>query len=87
MMNLEINNLINNIMGVSESSQKNCNESLQKFISDVLGSFDCTCKSRCCEYFKCINLYYHCRTTNKDNINESEEEEIPQTPLSDNLLN
>ncbi len=80
-----IKNLINNIMGVSESSQKNCNESLQKFISDVLGSFDCTCKSRCCEYFKCINLYDHCRTNN--NTSENEEEEIPQTPLSDNLLN
>ena len=83
MMNLDMKNLINNIMGVSESSQK----TVMNHLSDVLGSFDCTCKSKCCEYFKCINLYYHCRTTNKDNINESEEEEIPQTPLSDNLLN
>ena len=67
--------------------EKNCNESLQKLIEAVLGSFDCTFKSKCCDYFKCINLYYHCRTTNKDNINESEEEEKPTTPLSDNLLN
>ena len=74
-------------MGISESSQKNCNESAQKFIESVLGSFDCTFKSKCCDYFKCINLYYHCRTNNNTSTNESEGEEIPQTPLSDNLLN
>ena len=74
-------------MGVSESAQKNCNESLNTFITDVLGSFDCTCKSKCCDYFKCINFYYHCRTTNKDDLSETEEEGTPVTPLSDNLLN
>ena len=74
-------------MGVSESSQKNCSESLNTFITDVLGSFDCTCKSKCCDHFKCINFYYHCRTTNRDDLSESEEEGTPATPLSDNLLN
>ena len=62
-------------MGISESAQKNCNESLNTFITDVLGSFDCTCKSKCCENYKCLNLYYHCRTTKEDILTESEDEE------------
>lgn len=80
-------------MGVSESAQKNCNESLKTFISDVLGSFDCTCKSKCCDNFKCINFYYHCRTINKDDMSETEEETPATTdnndesPLSINLMN
>ena len=62
-------------MGISESSQKNCNESLNTFITDVLGSFDCTCKSKCCDNYKCINMYYHCRTIQKkDDLTDSEEE-------------
>ena len=75
-------------MGVSESSQKNCNESLNTFITDVLGSFDCTCKSKCCDPFKCINLYYHCQTIKKeDDLTDSEEKLTPRTLLSENLLN
>ena len=54
--NSRIKHLSNNILGISGSSQKKCNESLQKFIEEVLGCFDCTFKSKCCDYFKCINL-------------------------------
>jgi hypothetical protein len=54
-------------MGLSESVLNNC-------VSDVLGSFDCTLKSKCLENVKCLNLYYHCRTVEGD-ILESDDEE------------
>ena len=62
-------------MGISESSLQNCNDSLKNCITDVLGSFDCTCKSKFCENYKCLNWYYHCRTTQNDILTESECEE------------
>ena len=55
-------------MGLSESVLNNC-------VNEVLGSFDCTIKSKCFENYQCLNLYYHCRTTNSD-VNESEDEEV-----------
>ena len=48
---------------------------LKNCITDVLGSFDCTCKSKCCENYKFLNLYYHCRTAQNDILTESEDEE------------
>ncbi len=50
-------------MGMSESSLKTLTNPLQSCVSEVLGSFDCTMKSKCCENYKCLNFYYHCRTT------------------------
>jgi hypothetical protein len=54
-------------MGISESVLSQC-------VGDVLGSFDCTIKSKCLENVKCMNLYYHCRTTNSE-MSDSEDEE------------
>ena len=53
-------------MGMLESSLKTLTNPLQSCVSDVLGSFDCTMKSKCCENYNCLNCYYHCRTV--DNI-------------------
>ena len=50
-------------MGMTESSLKTITNPLQSFVSEVLGSIDCTLKSKCCENYKCLNFYYHCRTT------------------------
>ena len=65
-------------MGLSESTMSEC-------ISNVLGSFDCTCKSKCMENCQCLKLYYDCRTTQSDIISESEDEIAPsvsESPLS-----
>ena len=56
-------------MGLSESTLQNC-------VTNILGSFDCTCKSKCCEYCKFMKLYYHCRTTQSDIIITDSEDEI-----------
>ena len=61
-------------MGVTESSLKTCVKPLQSCVSEVLGSFDCTLKSKCCENYKCLNFYYHCRTTNENEIDNSDDE-------------
>ena len=77
-------------MGITESSLKTCVKPLQTCVSEVLGSFDCTMKSKCCENYKCLNFYYHCRTTQSDIISDTDDEvttiyntETP-TPLSVN---
>ena len=62
-------------MGMTESSLQTLTNPLQSCVSDVLGSFDCTLKSRCCENYKCLNFYYHCRTTTGKNEGEDTEEE------------
>ena len=56
-------------MGLSESSLKSC-------ISEVLGSFDCTCKSKCLESCRCMACYYHCRTTNDAEIDSSSGDDV-----------
>ena len=61
-------------MGITESSLQTCVKPLQTCVSEVLGSFDCTMKSKCCENYKCLNVYYHCRTTNPDIINDTDDE-------------
>ena len=73
-------------MGLSESSLQSCNEILKTCITDVLGSFDCTCKSKCMEKCKCMNLYYHCRTTRGDDIVTVSEDEITPSVI-DTLSN
>ena len=69
------------MMGLSESTMHNC-------IADALGSFDCTCKSKGCDYFECMKLYYRCRTTNGDIISDSEHDEftpsVSETALTNN---
>ena len=60
-------------MGLSESTMSDC-------INGVLGSFDCTCKSKCMESCKCMICYYHCRTSGSDIISESEDENDEFTP-------
>lgn len=57
-------------MGLTESGLKILTEPLSACISDVLGSFDCTCRSNCCENF--TNCYSHCRTIES---NEADTEE------------
>ena len=61
-------------MGITESSLQTCVKPLQTCVSEVLGSFDCTMKSKCCENYKCLNFYYHCRTTQSDIINDTDDE-------------
>ena len=75
---------------MSESSLKTLTNPIQSCVTEVLGSFDCTMKSKCCENYKCLNFYYHCRTTQSDIIDNSDDEvttiyntETP-TPLSVN---
>ena len=63
-------------MGMTESSLQTLTNPLQSCVSDVLGSFDCTLKSRCCENYKCLNFYYHCRTTAGKNEDINEESEL-----------
>ncbi len=70
-------------MGMSESSLKTLTNPLQSCVSEVLGSFDCTMKSKCCENYKCLNFYYHCRTRTGDNIDDDIDEII--TCESNNL--
>ena len=62
-------------MGLSESTMSEC-------INGVLGSFDCTCKSKCCDYCKFLKLYYHRRTTQGDIVTDSEDENDEFTPSS-----
>ena len=47
---------------------------IQSCVSEVLGSFDSTLKSKCCEQYKCLNFYYHCRTTDSNVIDNSDDE-------------
>ena len=61
-------------MGITESSLKTCVKPLQTCVSEVLGSFDCTMKSKCCENYKCLNFYYPCRTTQSDIISDTDDE-------------
>ena len=63
-------------MGMTESSLQTLTNPLQSCVSEVLGSFDCTMKSKCCENYKCLNFYYHCRTTNDKGENIDEDIEI-----------
>ena len=65
-------------MGLSESTMSDC-------ISNVLGSFNCTCKSKCCDYCKFLKFYYHCRTTQGIIISERKDEITPsisESPLT-----
>ena len=61
-------------MGLTESSLKTMTNPIQSCVSEVLGSFDCTLKSKCCENYKCLNFYYHCRTTEGNVIDNSDDE-------------
>ena len=65
-------------MGLSESTMSHC-------INGVLGSFDCTCKSKCCDYCEFLKCYYHCHTTQGDSVTDSEDENdectLSSTPL------
>ena len=49
-------------MGMTESSLTTLTAPLQSCISEVLGNFDCIIKSKCCENYKCLDLYYRCST-------------------------
>ena len=74
-------------MGMTESSLKTMTNPIQSCVSEVLGSFDCTLKSKCCENYKCLNFYYHCRTTDSNVIDNSDDEVTVnnsenQSPLS-----
>ena len=60
-------------MGMSESGFKIMVEPINNCVKDVLGSFDCTCKSRCCEYYKMFDCYAHCRTNEDDRIDSQDE--------------
>ena len=71
-------------MGQSETSLKTMMMPLNNFVVEVLGSFDCTCKSRCCENYKILNFYYHCRTT-ENNRTESDDELVCESPNRLNL--
>jgi hypothetical protein len=63
-------------MGLSESGLKIMVEPAHSCISQVLGSFDCTLKSKCCDYQKICSCYYHCRTVDESTYIESDHEEI-----------
>ena len=59
---------------MTESSLKTLTNPIQSCVTEVLGSFDCTMKSKCCENYKCLNFYYHCRTVQSDIIDNSDDE-------------
>jgi hypothetical protein len=59
---------------MTESSLKTLTNPMQSCVSEVLGSFDCTMKSKCCESYKCLNFYYHCRTINESHIDDTDDE-------------
>ena len=63
-------------MGMSESSLKTLTNPIQSCVTEVLGSFDCTMKSKCCENYKCLNFYYHCRTVQSDIIDNNSDDEV-----------
>ena len=63
-------------MGMTESSLQTLTNPLQSCVSEVLGSFDCTMKSKCCENYKCLNFYYHCRTRHTGEGLDSDDIEI-----------
>ena len=74
---------------MTESSLKTLTNPIQSCVSEVLGSFDCTLKSKCCENYKCLNVYYHCRTTQSDIIDNNSDDEVTtiyntESPLSIN---
>ena len=78
-------------MGVTESSLKTLTNPIQSCVTEVLGSFDCTLKSKCCENYKCLNFYYHCRTTRDNEIDSSDDEvttiyntETDMSPITQN---
>ena len=75
-------------MGMTESSLKTLTNPMQSCVTEVLGSFDCTMKSKCCENYKCLNFYYHCRTNQDAKIDENSDDEVDticaETPLSIN---
>ena len=59
---------------MTESILKTLTNPMQSCVSEVLGSFDCTMKSKCCENYKCLNFYYHCRTTSESHIDDTDDE-------------
>ncbi len=60
-------------MGMSESGLRIFIEPVNNCVSNVLGSFDYTCRSKCLENYKCCSCYSHCRTNDKsDNDVETE---------------
>ena len=63
-------------MGLTESSLKTMTNPIQSCVSEVLGSFDCTLKSKCCEQYKCLNFYYHCRTNQDSNVVDNSDDEV-----------
>jgi hypothetical protein len=63
-------------MGLSESGLKIMVEPFKTCITQVFGSFDCTCKSKCCDYYKVCNCYHHCRTIDESTYIESDDEII-----------
>jgi hypothetical protein len=71
------NNNLNSLlyMGMSESGFKIMVEPINNCVKDVLGSFDCTIKSKCCESYKMFDCYAHCRT-NEDERMDSQDEEL-----------
>jgi hypothetical protein len=67
-------------MGMSESGMRIFISPFNACVSDVLGSFDYTCKSKCCENYKFCSCYSHCRTNNmgekEDDDDNKEDTEI-----------
>jgi hypothetical protein len=59
-------------MGMSESGMKICIGPVDSCVSNVLGSFDYTCKSKCFENYKCCSCYSHCRTNDKEEKDDTE---------------
>ena len=75
-------------MGISESALTTTTKPLSDLVNNVLGSLDCVCKSKCCDYYKWCHCYSHCKTNDSDVIDNSDDEaatiynEDAQTPLS-----
>ena len=75
-------------MGVSESALSTTTKPISDLVNNVLGSLDCVCKSKCCDYYKWCHCYSHCKTNDSDVIDNSDDEvatiynEDAQTPLS-----
>ena len=59
-------------MGISESSLK----PISDFVNNVLGSLDCVCRSKCCDYYKWCSCYSHCKTNDSDTVIDNTDDDV-----------
>ena len=63
-------------MGISESALTTTTKPLSDLVNNVLGSLDCVCKSKCCDYYKWCHCYSHCRTNENGEVIDNSDDEV-----------